>query len=208
MSVRLVVKNSSPASASPYRLLDDHGREITWANQFLDAQTVRQLSLRSLRAYAYDLLHLARWFRSTRHSLGRLNQSLLLKYVRHQLEQPPSPTPQTINHRLCVLRCLYRFHHAQEIPGKPLFPRRYTTRSSLGYGHRQTKITTNLRLRQPRRVIVPSPLTRSPASGKAFAPPRSRHGRPHVAKRLALLRGPATPAGRSPALRSTPPRLR
>jgi site-specific recombinase XerD len=155
MSVRLVVKNSLPASASPYRLLDDRGSEVAWANQFLDAQKIRQLSLRSLRAYAYDLLHLARWFKNKRHSLGRLNQSLLLEYVRHQLVQQPSPTPQTINHRLCVLRCLYRFHYAQEIPGKPLFQRRYTTRSSLGYGRRQTKITTNLRLRQPRRVIVP-----------------------------------------------------
>src|SRR5215813_4060259 len=208
MSVRLVVNHSLPASSCPYRLLEDRGREIPWANQFLDAQTVRQLSLRSLRAYAYNLLHLARWFKTTRHSLGKLTQSLLLDYVRHQLDQQPSPTPQTINHRLCVLRCLYRFHYGQEIPGPPLCPRRYTTRSSLGYGRRQTKITTNLRLRQPARVIVPSPLTRSPASGKAFAPPRSRHGRPHVAKRLALLRGPATPAGRSPALRSTPPRLR
>ena len=155
MSVRLVVKNSSPASVSPYRLLDERNREITWANQFLDAQTVRQLSLRSLRAYAYDLLHLARWFKTTRHSLARLHQSLLLDYVRHQLEHQPAPTAQTINHRLCVLRCVYRFHHAQEIPGKPLFQRRYSTRSSLGYGRRQTKITTNLRLRQPRRVIMP-----------------------------------------------------
>jgi integrase/recombinase XerD len=155
MSVRLVVNHSVPASSCPYRLLEDRGCEIAWANQFLDAQTVRQLSLRSLRAYAYDLLHLARWFDHTRHSLQTLNQSLLLDYVRHQLDQQPSPTPQTINHRLCVLRCLYRFHYAQEIPGPPLFPRRYTTRSSLGYGRRQTKITTNLRLRQPARVIVP-----------------------------------------------------
>jgi integrase/recombinase XerD len=155
MSVRLVVNNSSSASVSPYRLLNDRGCEVTWANQFLDAQTVRQLSLRSLRAYAYDLLHLARWFDHTRHSLHRLNQSVLLDYVRHQLEHQPAPTAQTINHRLCVLRCVYRFHHAQEIPGKPLFQRRYSTRSSLGYGRRQTKITTNLRLRQPRRLIVP-----------------------------------------------------
>jgi integrase/recombinase XerD len=155
MSVRLVVNNSSSASVSPYRLLNDRGCEVTWANQFLDAQTVRQLSLRSLRAYAYDLLHLARWFHRTRHSLHRLNQSVLLDYVRHQLEHQPAPTAQTINHRLCVLRCVYRFHHAQEIPGKPLFQRRYSTRSSLGYGRRQTKITTNLRLRQPRRLIVP-----------------------------------------------------
>ena len=115
MSVRLVVKNSSPASASPYRLLDDRGSEVAWVNQFLDAQKVRQLSLRSLRAYAYDLLHLARWFKNKRHSLGRLNQSLLLEYVRHQLEQQPSPTPQTINHRLCVLCCLYRLHYGLKL---------------------------------------------------------------------------------------------
>jgi len=50
MSFRVVVNNSSPASASPYRLVDDRGRELTWANQFLDAQRLRQLSLRSLRA--------------------------------------------------------------------------------------------------------------------------------------------------------------
>src|SRR6516164_10490451 len=155
MKVRLLVNNSVPASASPYRLVDDRNCEIAWANQFLDALKLRQLSLRSLRVYAYDLLHLARWFQNTRHSLGRLNQSLLLDYVRHQLEQQLLPTAQTINHRLCVLRCLYRFHYAQEIPGKPLFQRRYTTRSSLGYGRRQTKITTNLRLRQPGRVIMP-----------------------------------------------------
>lgn len=98
MSVRLVMKNSLPASVSPYRLLDDHGREIAWANEFLDAQKVRQLSLRSLRAYAYDLLHLARWFRTTRYSLARLTQSLLLDYVRHQLEQQPSPNPKMSAH--------------------------------------------------------------------------------------------------------------
>ena len=31
---------------------------------FLDAQHLRQLSLRSLRAYAYDLLHFARWLQA------------------------------------------------------------------------------------------------------------------------------------------------
>jgi integrase/recombinase XerD len=155
MSVRLLLNNSVPDSASPYRLVDDRNREIAWAHQFLDAQKLRQLSLRSLRAYAFDLLHLARWLKATHHSLSQLNQSLLLQYVRDQLDHPPQPTPQTINHRLCVLRTLYRYHYGQEIPGKAYFQRTYTTRSSLGYGRRQPKITTNLRLRQPRRVIVP-----------------------------------------------------
>jgi integrase/recombinase XerD len=155
MSFRLVMQNSLPASASPYRLLDHCDREVAWANQFLDAQKLRQLSLRSLRAYAYDLLHLARWFKATRHSLAQLNQSLLLQYVRYQLDHPPQPTPQTVNHRLCVLRSLYRFHYGHEIPGKAHFQRTYTAHSPLGYGRPQPKIASNLRLRQPRRVIAP-----------------------------------------------------
>jgi hypothetical protein len=75
MSVRLLVNNSLSANASPFRLADDRNCEIACANQFLDALKLRQLSLRSLRVYAYDLLHLACWFQNTRHSLGRLNQT-------------------------------------------------------------------------------------------------------------------------------------
>lgn len=156
MSFRLVLQNAA-ASASPYRLLDPQGREVAWANDFLDAQRVRQLSLRSLRAYGYDLLHLARWLQQTRRlSLAELNESFLLDYVRCQLDHVPKPTPQTINHRLGVLRCLYRFHYGREIPGgKAHFQRRYTTRSSLGYGRPYRRVASGLRLRQPRRVVVP-----------------------------------------------------
>src|SRR6516162_8503693 len=59
MTFQLILRSSVPPSASPYRLLDGKGRELVWANAFLDAQRLRQLSLRSLRAYGYDLLHLA-----------------------------------------------------------------------------------------------------------------------------------------------------
>ena len=41
----------------PYRLVDQQDQELAWANAFLDAQRLRQLSLRSLRAYGFDLLH-------------------------------------------------------------------------------------------------------------------------------------------------------
>ena len=169
MSVRVVTKNSVTASASPYRLLDRE-REVAWANDFLDAQRLRQLSLRSLRAYAFDLLHAARWFQTKRQSLARLNQSLLLQYVHDQLQHPPQPSAQTVNHRLAVLRCLYRFHYGREIPGKTSFRRSYIPYSALGYGHGRPRprITTTLCLRQPRRVIVPLPLTRWPVSGGGF----------------------------------------
>jgi integrase len=137
-------------------LLDEQGQEVAWANAFLDAQRIRQLSLRSLRAYAYDLLHFARWFQDPPRPLSQITQSTLLDYVRHQLDQQPQPTPQTVNHRLVVVRCLYRFHYGQEIPpGQSHFQRTYFTRSPLGYGRPRPRVAGGLRLRQPRRVIVP-----------------------------------------------------
>jgi hypothetical protein len=51
----------------------------------------------------------------------------LLNYIRYQLDQLPKPAPSTVNHRLAVLGCLYRFHYGCEIPaGKAHFHRRYT----------------------------------------------------------------------------------
>jgi integrase/recombinase XerD len=154
----LVHRPTVLASASPYRLLDEQGQEIAWANAFLDGQRIRQLSLRSLRAYAYDLLHFARWW--SQHplpqSLSEITESTLLDYVRHQLEQEPKPAPQTVNHRLGVVHCLYRFHYGREISaGQSHFQRTYTTRSPLGYGRPRRALSLGLRLRQPRRVIVP-----------------------------------------------------
>lgn len=145
-----------PAAACPYRLLDDADHEIAWANDFLDAQHLRQLSPRSLRAYAYDLLHFARWLQSPPKTFSEITEATLLDYVRHQLNQQPQPTPQTVNHRLTVIRCLYRFHHGQEIPaGNSHFQRVYTTRCPVGYGRPHRAIAFGLRLKQPRRVIQP-----------------------------------------------------
>lgn len=122
MTFQLILRNSSPPSASPYRLLDGQGRELAWANAFLDAQRLRQLSLRSLRAYGYDLLHLARWLHLKRHRLAKIDQSTLLDYVRYQLDQLPKPAPSTVNHRLAVLGCLYRSTtDARFLAAKPIF---------------------------------------------------------------------------------------
>ena len=144
------------AGVCPYGLLDEQGHEITWANYFLDAQHLRQLSPRSLRAYAYDLLHFARWLQSRPQTLSEITESMLLDYVRYQLNEQPPPTPQTVNHRLTVIRCLYRFHHGQEIPaGHSHFQRVYSTRCPLGYGRPRRTVAFGLRLKQPRRVIQP-----------------------------------------------------
>lgn len=156
MKLILALSVASPAGACPYRLVDPQGNSIAWANDFLDAQHARQLSPRSVRAYAYDLLHFARWFQSQSLPISEVTESTLLDYVRHQLNQQPPPTPQTVNHRLTVIRCLYRFHIGQEIPGgHSHFQRIYTTRSPLGYGRPHRAVAYGLRLKQPRRVIQP-----------------------------------------------------
>ena len=156
MNLTLVHQFSVAASASPYRLLDEQGQEVVWANAFLDAQRVRQLSLRSLRAYGYDLLHFARWLEDAPQPLPEITESTLLDYVRHQLDREPKPAPQSVNHRLLVVRCLYRFHYGQEIPaGQTHFQRTYTKRPAPGYGRPQRAVALGLRLRQPKRVVVP-----------------------------------------------------
>ena len=158
MNGSLLYQPSVPASASPYRLLDDNSQEIAWANSFLDAQRLRQLSLCSLRAYAYDLLHFARWALSQQPArpLAEITESTLLDYVRQQLDQNPPPTPPTVNHRLVVLRCLYRFHYGRPIPpGQSHFQRICTKRSPLGYGRHCRGVAVGLSLKQPRRMILP-----------------------------------------------------
>ena len=156
MKLSLLSQPSAPLSVCPFRLVDEQGAELAWANAFLDAQRIRQLSRCSLRAYAYDLLHLARWLDQTQQALAQLDQSLLLDYVRFQLDHQPPPTATTINHRLGVLRCLYRFHYGREIPaGKSYFRRTYWTRSPLGYGRPQPRVASGLRLRQPQHLVVP-----------------------------------------------------
>jgi len=131
--------------------------DLTWLNDFLDAQRIRQLSLRSLRAYGYDLLHFARWrLQHPSRTLLEMDESALLDYVRDQLNEDPKPTPPTINHRLGVLRSLYRFHYGHPMPaGSYHFQHSYRTQSPLGYGRPQRLIASGLCLRQPKRVIIP-----------------------------------------------------
>lgn len=160
MKLSVAYLPSTRKSASPYRLLDEHGQEVDWANAFLDAKHLLQRSTRTLRAYAFDLLYFARWAQPATDAqpprqLVELNQSIRGDYLRFQLEQEPCPAPQTINHRLDLLSALYRFHFAGEVPGEAQFQRYYTTRSPLGYGRPGRAVVRGLRLREPRTVMLP-----------------------------------------------------
>lgn len=144
-----------PAGASPYRLLDTDDREVALINDFLDAQCLRGLSPRTLRAYGFDLLDFAKWWFLSARDLCQVNQSNLLDYVRYQLESKPAPTPQTINHRLVVLRCFYRFHCGCDIPGEQArVGSTYARHDPFGYGRRK-RTRGGLRLKQPRKLVMP-----------------------------------------------------
>src|SRR5579871_3640033 len=45
---------------SPFRVINDTGREVAWVNRFLDQERVRSVSDATLRSYAHDLLHFVR----------------------------------------------------------------------------------------------------------------------------------------------------
>jgi integrase/recombinase XerD len=151
-SFRLVYDRSVSASMSPYRILGRNDQPLRWINDFLDAQHIRGLSIRSLRAYGYDLLNFARWWsRRSRRLLSTLDESRLLDYVRYQLEFERKPSAPTINHRLVVLRALYRFYFLKEIPRTRASVQ---ARLPLSFG-RPSRPAIGLRLRQPRQIVIP-----------------------------------------------------
>lgn len=148
MGLRVIFEKSVLQSQCPYRLMDDL-KAVDWANDFLDSQRIRGLSLNSLRLYAYDLLNLARWFASASVRTSDLNGPRILDYIRFQLNHLPQPAPQTINHRICVTHCLYRFHHGHDIPG-PAY-----TKPSPFAPTRTRRMLQRTRVKAPRRLVVP-----------------------------------------------------
>jgi len=153
--MKVIFQPSTSRSVSPFRLIEGLNNGVTWANDFLDAQYMRGLSVCSLRAYAYDLLNLAQWFCAASVKLSDLDWSILLDYIRFQLDHQPGCAAQTINHRISVTHCLYRFHYGREIPPKTTSPESGLARPSpFGWG-RTRRVLRKLRVQIPRRVVIP-----------------------------------------------------
>jgi site-specific recombinase XerD len=144
-------------------MVDEQGREIAWANRFLDVQCVRGLQTLSLSSYAYTLLHFVRWWSRRpgvdvmRFTAEQFTESTLVDYVRDQLDEQPKPAPENINCRAAMLRRLFHFYFHQDMPHAPyLIQRTWYRRSPLGYGRgRLVTASADLKLKVPQRVIVP-----------------------------------------------------
>jgi site-specific recombinase XerD len=162
MIFQVLHRTDLPASCSPVRVADQDGREIEWANRFLDVQRTRGLQLMSLRSYAYCLLHFVRWWSCQpgvdvhQFLAQQFTESTLLDYVRSQLDEQPSPAPENVNRRSTMLRRLFRFYFQQDMPHAPYqLQRGWWRRSPLGYGRGRLAPAADLKLKVPQRVIVP-----------------------------------------------------
>jgi hypothetical protein len=130
MTFRTLYRADLPASQSPFRVVDEEGRELKWANRFLDMQCVRGLARLSLRAYTYNILHFVRWW-SRQAGVDALDfraeqftESTLIDSVRAQVDEIPKPTPENINSRSYMLRRLFRFNFHQDMPHAPYLMQR------------------------------------------------------------------------------------
>lgn len=150
------------ASASPYRVVDEAGREIAWANRFLDRQRVRGLNELSLRAYGHQLLHFIRWWAqqpgvdAMRLDAHSFTESTLIDYVRTQREELRKVSPETINSRSSMLRRLFRFYFQVEMPHGPYrLQRIWGTPPGGRYRRGRSAVAADLHLKVPPRVIEP-----------------------------------------------------
>jgi integrase len=137
---------------SPWRLVDEAGKEVPWINDFLDAQCLRALSPLTLRMYAFQLLHFGRWWSDRQEPWIAPPPTLIADYIRFQLAAQPMPSAVTINARLELLRRLCRFHFGSDTGDDHRLRRHYWRR--LDRGRRQLA-QAELRLKQPSPVIVP-----------------------------------------------------
>jgi integrase len=163
MTLHVTERTGLPASQSPYRIVDEDGRELEWANKFLDVQCVRGLARLSLRAYGNTILHFVRWWQQQPgvdvrdFRADNFTESTLVDYVRAQVDQRPKPSPENINGRSGMLRRLFRFHFQQDMPHAPYGIQRNWFRQTYR-GGRRPFATADLKLKVPQRAI--EPLTR------------------------------------------------
>ena len=160
MTFRLDYRGDVAASRSPYRIVDEQGHEIEWANRFLDHHRVRGLQELSLRSYGSMLLHFIRWWNGQpgvdvmQADPNPFTESTLIDYVRAQREEPRNPSPETINGRSAMLRRLFQFYFQQDMPHAPYLLQRQWWGPRGGRGRRRGP-GADLRLRVPPRVIEP-----------------------------------------------------
>ncbi len=139
--------------------LVDHDGPVAEANEFLSALQVRGLSPRTVRAYAYDLLLLYRWMRTSGRSLQQLEARDLLEFIAAQRQV--GAEPRSINRRLSTTRLLYRFWMSRElgVGSRVSFPGPHYKGPGrdhyLGIHKLTRRGVRKLRVNEPRKLVEP-----------------------------------------------------
>ena len=174
MKFRVVHQPSANHARSSYRIIEQTtGREVDWINRYLDHEYLRRVADLTLRSYAQHLLHFLRWWESVHHTdaitQDALTESTLLDYVRFQSAQQPE---LRIHHQSTRRRRRSRL--ARLFPGAPhqIAPElqvSYWRRAPMGLG-RPHPAVSRLRVREPKRTIVPLSVDEVARSGPVSGP--------------------------------------
>ena len=78
-NICLILNRNAANGISPYRLVSANSTNIDVVNEYLDMLATRGLSLRTLRAYAYDLLNFFRWLDLNSMQLNKITKTLNVK---------------------------------------------------------------------------------------------------------------------------------
>lgn len=159
MSFRVLEQHHMENARSPFRVVEDNGREVAWINRFLDRHRVRSIADSTLRSYAHDLLHFLRWWVGVNPATAitdkALTESALLDYIRFQTNQQPQPAAASINRRVGIAERALRLEFPDaQMPLVPDFQYGYWRPLPLGTG-RPRPALSRLRVKTPKRVVVP-----------------------------------------------------
>lgn len=160
MKFRVIYQHASHNAHSPARVVQQNtGREIGWINRYLDREYVRRLTDKTLRIYAYSLLHFVRWWERVHHTgdvrEADLTESTLRDYLCFQSSLQPRPSGSTINDRIAIADRALR----NEFPDAPCqiargFQQAFLRRGPMGLG-RPRMATSRVRVKPAKRHIVP-----------------------------------------------------
>src|SRR5260370_15016525 len=93
MTFRVVQPPGRGKGHSPFRIVNENGREVAWVNRFLDQEHIRSVAHSTLRSYAHDLIHFLRWLTGVNQTDAiterALNKSSLPDCIRFQAHQHP-----------------------------------------------------------------------------------------------------------------------
>jgi integrase/recombinase XerD len=159
VTFRVTQRDGLSNAQSPFRVVEQRGREVEWINRYLDQERVRGVADSTLRSYAHDLLHFLRWWATTQRTCAITEQALteatLLDYIRFQVNEDPAPAAASINRRVGTAERAMRREFPEAAPlFAPGFQHWYWRPSRLGYG-RPRPALTQLRVKTPKRVVVP-----------------------------------------------------